>query len=455
MGTESTDVERLRSALRGRVSAPGDPDWDEARFGFNVGVDPRPRLVAIPADADDVAAVLRFAREAGLRVAPQSTAHNPVPLGTLEDSILLRTTALGGVEIDRDARRARVGAGARWADLVPAASELGLAALHGSSPNVGIVGYHLGGGLGWYGRKHGLACNSVVAMDVVTADGERRRVDASSEPDLFWALRGGGGSFAVVTALELELLPIPEVYAGALFFPAERAGEVLNAWLEWTVTAPEEVTSVGRLMNFPPIPDVPEPLRGGSFTVLEAICIGGEEQWAEALAPLAALEPAMSTFAAQPPAGIADLHMDPPGPVKGVSCHRLLDGVGPGTIDDLLAAAGPGSGSTITSVEVRHTGGALAREEEGCGALGRLPGSFCMFAVSATMDPAQVGPAEEQIGRVDAALAAYDAGLYLPFCETAGDHFPAAFSPEACERLRTIRAAHDPDRLLRPNHELG
>ena len=157
-------------------------------------------------------------------MAPQRTGHNAEPLGPSAASILLKTDAPGPASRSTPrARRARVGAGARWEDVVPAASELGLAALHGSTPDVSVAGYTLGGGLGWYARKHGLAANSVSAIEVVTADGEIRRVDAEHEPELFWALRGGGGNFGVVTALEFDLLPVSEVYAGALFFPFERA----------------------------------------------------------------------------------------------------------------------------------------------------------------------------------------------------------------------------------------
>jgi FAD/FMN-containing dehydrogenase len=157
---------------------------------------------------------------------------------------------------------------------VPRASELGLAALHGSSPNIGIAGYTLGGGVGFYHRKHGLACNRVTAIELVTAGGEQIRVDAEHEPDLFWALRGGGGSFGVVTALEFDLLPLPEIFAGALLFPAEQASEVLHGWREWTAGMPEEMTSVGRLMNFQPVPEVPDPFRAKSFAVLEVIYCG-------------------------------------------------------------------------------------------------------------------------------------------------------------------------------------
>jgi FAD/FMN-containing dehydrogenase len=453
MAFGTADAEHLRSELKGDLFVRGEDGWDEARFGFNVTVDPQPPLVAVPAEVADVVAVVRFAAEAGLRVAPQNNAHNPGPLGALDDTILLRTTAMRGVEIDREARRARAGAGASWSELVPAASEMGLAALHGSSPGVGIVGYHLGGGTGWYARRHGLACNRAVGFDVVGADCEAWHVDAESDPELFWALRGGGGGFAVVTAVGFELLDIPEVYAGALFFEFERAAEVLHAWHEWTATVPEEMTSAGRVMQFPPLEEIPEPIRGKAFTVLEAIFIGGEAEGAELTAPLRELGPTMNSLATVPPAGIADLHMDPPGPVSGVSAHMLLDLV-PEAIDEMLEVVGPGSGSTLTSVELRHGSGALSREDDGAGALATLPGSHNMFAVGSTPDPSLVPPTRERLDLLRAALAPYDAGRYLGFCENATE-FSAAFPAENCERLREAKAKYDPEDLFRANHQVG
>jgi FAD/FMN-containing dehydrogenase len=451
MAFETADAEHLRSELKGDLFVRGEDGWDEARFGFNLAVDPQPPLVAVPADEADIVAVIRFATEAGLRVAAQNTAHNPGPLGSLDESILLRTTSMREVEVDRDSRRAKAGAGARWSEIVPIASEMGLAALHGSSPGVGIVGYHLGGGSGWYSRRHGLACNRATGFDVIGADCERWRVDAESDPELFWALRGGGGGFAAVSAVEFELLEMPEVYAGALFFPFERAAEVLHAWDEWTATVPEEMTSLGRVMNFPPIEDIPEPIRGKAFTILEAFFIGGEAEGAELTAPLKDLGPVMNSLAAVPPAGIAELHMDPPGPVSGVTGHMLLD-LTPQAIDDMLAAVGPGSGSTLTSVELRHGGGALSRPPADAGALAVLPGSHNMFAVGSTPDPSLVAPTRERLDQLTAALAPYDAGRYLSFCENATE-LATAFPPETCERLREAKAKYDPDGVFRANHD--
>ncbi|HEX2392504.1 MAG TPA: FAD-binding protein [Solirubrobacterales bacterium] len=449
MGVEKFELDALRGRLQGELLAAGDPGWDEARFGWNIGYDPRPELIALPASAEDAAAVVRFAAANELRVAPQNTAHNPGPLGSLEGSILMRTGGLDRAALDADARRARAGGGTRWADLVPPASELGLAALHGSSPTVGVAGYTVGGGLGWYGRKHGLACNRVTAFEVVTADGEQRRIDAESEPELFWALRGGGASYALVTAVEFELLEIPELYAGALFFPFERGAEVLHAWHEWTAGVPEEMTSVGRLLRFPPLEQIPEPVRGKSFAVLEAVFIGSEAEGAELTAPLVGLGPTMNSLAAMPPAGIVPLHMDPPGPVKGMNGHLMLD-LTAQAIDDLVGAVE--SGAPLNGAELRHCGGALARSESGCGALPSLPGGFLMASGAAAMEPAQAQPAREALEALLSTMERHRTGLLLNFC-TAPTDLEDVLPAETCERLRATKAKYDPDSLFQANHE--
>jgi FAD/FMN-containing dehydrogenase len=213
-----------------------------------------------PESAKDVATAVRLAAERGQQIAPQATGHNAGPLGSLENAILLRTDRMRGVTIDAPARIARVEADVVWLEVVQAAARHGLAALAGTSPDVGVVGYTLGGGLSFLGRKYGLATNNLQVIELVTADGRLVRADRDSEPDLFWALRGGGGNFGVVTAIELRLFPVTEVYAGLLWYPIERQDEVLPAWRELTqADPPDELTTMGRFLNLPPIPKVPEP----------------------------------------------------------------------------------------------------------------------------------------------------------------------------------------------------
>src|SRR4051794_4122238 len=220
----------LADALDNSVVLPGDPRYDEARSSFNLLVDQRPATVAFPSDAREVAAAVSLAQRHGLRVAPQATGHNQAPLGDMSDLLLLNVSRLQEIRVDPGARSVRVGAGVKWDRVAPRLSAHGLAGLHGSSPDVGIAGYSLGGGMGWLSRKHGLQTNAVTALELVTAQGELIRVDAGHEPELFWALRGGGGNFGVVTAIEFGVVELEELYAGALFFPVERADEVLHTW---------------------------------------------------------------------------------------------------------------------------------------------------------------------------------------------------------------------------------
>lgn len=443
----------LSDELAGSVCFPDHPAWDEAREAYNLTVDQQPAAIAFPADVEDVRAIVRYARAHGLQVAPQRTGHNAAPLGSLENAILLKTDRLDDVEIDANALRARVGAGVKWEHVVPQLSDLGLAVLHGSTPDVSIVGYGLGGGLGWYGRKLGLFTNSITAIELVTPDGRLRRVDHEHEPELFWALRGGSGSFGVVTALEFRLFEVSEVYAGVLFYPWERSAEVLRAWHAWTATVPDEMTSVGRIMQFPPFEDVPEPLRGKAFVLVEAFFLGSESDGAELLAPLRALGPTLDTVALVPPVGLSEMHMDPPDPVPYYGEHVVVGDLPAEAIDDLVAATGPESGSSVVSVELRHTGGALARSDERHGALDTFPGSFMAFAVGIAPDEETTARSRVDVSRAIATLLPYRAGSYLNFEERAID--PAEFyGADTYRRLREVKAAVDPDGLIRANHTI-
>jgi hypothetical protein len=446
------DVQALRSRMEGMVVAPGEEHWDDARQAWNLAVDQRPALVAIPENDEDVIAVVAHAREKGLRVAPQGTGHNAAAIGSLDRTILLKTSALRDVEIDADRRRARVQAGALWADVTGPASEHGLAPLAGSSPDVGVVGYTLGGGLSWLARRHGLACNSVVSIDVVTADGRLLRADRAHEPDLFWALRGGTGSFGVVTAIELELFPLPEVYAGALLWPWERASEVLRHWVDWCRTAPETISTSARLLQVPPMPDLPEALRGRCFVAIDGAFIGDEASGVAVLAPLRALAPEIDTFAMIPPAGLSHIHMDPEQPVPALSGHMLLDELSDAAVDTLVAAAGPDSGSPLLAVELRHLGGALARRPDEHGATATIDASFSLFAVGVPMDAGVGAAIGTHLDRVTTAMRLWDTGgRCLNFTEEPIDA-SSAFSEPAYRRLRAVKAVYDPLDRIASNH---
>src|SRR3954447_18781965 len=454
--TSGLDLTALRDAMSGRVSAPGDIDWEEARQAWNLMADQRPAAVAIPHSADDVLAVIDFARARGLRVTAQGTGHNARAYDTLENTILVKTQEMRGVEIDEDARVARVAAGALWIEVSEPASALGLAPLAGSSPDVGVVGYTLGGGASWLSRRYGLSANSVVAIELVTADGELVRADAEHHADLFWALRGGGGNYGVVTHMELRLYPLAEVYAGMMFWPWERSAEVLKAWAELTRTAPDEITTSARLMQIPPLPDIPEFLRGRQLVVIDGAFIGDEADGAALLQPLRDLGPEMDTFAMVPPVALSRIHMDPEGPTPGIGRGgQMYAELTDEAIDAFVAAAGPGSGSALLLAELRHAGGALGRAPEGHGALARFAGEYIVFGAGIPATPELAAAIPVSLEAMIASVAPWDIGAaYLNFTEAPED--PAKFySAEAYARLRRVKTETDPGGVFRGNHEIA
>ena len=245
-------AQHLASRVAGRIATPADDDWDAVRAAWNLSVDQQPAMVALPENATDVAAVLDFARGAGLHVAPQGTGHNASPLGDLAATILLRTDRMREVTVDPIAQSVRVGAGVSWSEVTDALAPHGLVGRAGSSGSVGVAGFTLGGGYSWLARRHGLAANSVTAVELVTGDGVFHRVDALTEPELFWAVRGGGANVGIVCSLEFAVLPVVQVYGGALLFPIERAAEVLASYEEWTRELDESATTCVRLLRLPP-----------------------------------------------------------------------------------------------------------------------------------------------------------------------------------------------------------
>jgi UDP-N-acetylenolpyruvoylglucosamine reductase len=455
--TTADELLALGTAMRGRVVTPADTAWDEARLAWNLAVDQRPFAVALPESAEDVQTVVSFAAERGLRVAPQSTGHNAHPLeNRLARTILLKTSAMRGVQIDPERRIARVEGGTLWGDVIGPAAAHGLAALAGSTHDVAVVGYTLGGGLSWLARRHGLAANHVVAIELVTADGELVRTDHENRPDLFWALRGGGGNFGVVTAMEFELFPITHVYAGAMFFPQDRAREVLHTWRELTQRAdlPDEFTSVGRILNVPPLPEIPEFLRGRSFVVVEGIYIGEEADGAELVASLRDLGPEIDTFGVVPVEALIHLHMDPPGPVPGKGDGMLLTEAPADAVDAFIDAA-TGEGIVLTSAELRHAGGALGRTEPGHGAVGALGGEYVMFAVGAVPVPQLAEPVKAQVAGMKKALAPWESDhVYGNFAEKAIDARRLYADDYTYRRIQAVKAQCDPHNVFQANHAI-
>ncbi len=448
-------AEPLRGLINGHVHLPGDQLYDQARTPWNFAVDQLPAAVAMPADAAEVATVVRAAAEHGLRVAPQSTGHNAGPLAAqrLNDTVLLKTSRMNRVTSDPGRGIVRAEGGALWGPAVAAAATHGRAVLHGSSPDVGIAGYTLGGGIGWYARKLGLAASSMVAAELVISDGTLVRTSAEENPQLLWALRGGGGNFGVLTALEFAMYPIDTAYAGFLLWDLADLDRVLRVWAAWAPEAPDAITTSLRALRLPALPEMPDFLRGRSLVMIDGAVLGSDDEGAELLAGLRALRPERDTFARVPAASLIRLHMDPEGEAAVVSDSTLLGDLPDAAIDAFVAAVGPGAETSLLVGELRQLGGALSIRAGG-GAVDRLDGAFAGFA-------AAVAPTAEleARGRADAvrltdALRPFGTGAaYLNFIEHETEVAPG-FREEAWLQLKGIRSAIDPDGLFVANHPI-
>lgn len=454
--TRTTRAEQLRARCADFVHLPGEPEYDAASTAWNVAVPQRPAAVALPRTADEVRALIRAAAGIGLRVSAQTTGHAAASLAahSLDDVVLVRTTHLQGVSIDVRRRVARVGAGVAWETVVAAAAEHGLAAPHGSAPDIGVVGYSLGGGLGWLARKHGLAANQVTAVELVTADGSLVRADARHRRKLFWALRGGGGSFGVVTAIEVRLHPHPDAYAGMMLWPLERLDPVLRAWTAWARTAPEEATTSLRVMRFPPLPELPPFLSGRAIVVVDGVLLTDDARAESELAALRALAPEMDTFARVPTATLPRLHMDPEQPTPSVGAGTMLGELDEAGLQAFVRAVGPQAATSLLFAELRQLGGALSRPAPGGGVLSHLPASYALLglAVAPVPEAAEQGSADAE-ALIDA-MAPWASGRnFLNFAERPVD--PAtAFDPRDWRRLQRVRAKVDPGGVFRAAHEV-
>jgi hypothetical protein len=428
------------------VIPPSDGRYDDARLAWNLSADQRPAAICRAASVTDVQNAIGYARDRGWRVAAQSTGHFAQVLPDLGDALLLKLVSHAGeVEVDPVGRTARVEAGATWGDVIDAVAPHGLTAMHGTSGSVGVIGYLLGGGLSFYGRAHGLACNHVRGFEVVTPDGRARHVDADNDPDLFYALRGGGGGYAVVTGAEIELLPYSEVTAGSMFFSLDQATALLRAWNNWTKQAGESITTTFRLLNLPPLPEVPEPLRG-----VQTVCVDGVALEASEASRLEALlrdiaTPLLGRFGPMPAAAVSTLHGDPQDPMPGIGDGTLLAKLDDSAIDTFVRLA---RDSPLVIAELRHLGGALGRSPQGAGALDHFDGEFLVYGAGVPGAPVPAAELNAYLDQFLLALAPCASGSrFLSFAERSYS-LDGAITPEALERVRHTRAIVDPDRLL-------
>ena len=454
------DIHALSKAVSGPVALPDSPEFAEETFAFNVATVHRPDVVLGAADAQDVAAGVKWAAERRLPVSVQSTGHGAD--SAVDGGLLINTRRLQDLQIDPVERTARVGAGVKWRSVLEASVPHGLVGLHGSSTDVGVVGYTVGGGLPVLGRAHGFAADHVRSMDIVTADGALRRIDADTDDELFALMCGGKGNFGIVTSLEFSLFPLGEFYGGGVIYPGADAAAVLAAFQQWLPSLPDDASPSISLLRLPEMDFVPPPLRGQFVVHLRFAFLGNREDGDALLAPMRAVStPLMDTAGPMSYLDVDQIHMDPADPLPFTGGGALLKDFGDETVADLLELAGDGSDFPLLLVEIRPLGGALSR-----GALSRggaLPdavsgrdAAFLIFLVGFNVPPVAEA-VTASIRDILAAMAPHSTGYTLVnFHGVPGDEADRAraWSPAVYERMRSAKSIYDPGNLLRFGHSI-
>ncbi|UGT54688.1 FAD-binding oxidoreductase [Nocardia asteroides] len=434
----------------GPVFTPEDPGYAAEIAGFQTAYTHRPALVVGAVHVEDVRAAVEYAARHGLPVAVQATGHG-LSVAT-DGGVLITTGRMDAITVDPRTRTARVGAGVRAGALVEAAARHGLAPLNGSSPSVGVVGYVLGGGLGLLAREFGYAADHVRSIDLVTADGRVRTLTPGD--DLFGPVLGSGGNFGVVTALELDLVPVTEVFGGQLIFDAPLVDSVLRTWREWTETVPDTLTSTVAVLTYPDIPPVPEPLRGRHIASIRIAFTGSAAEGERLVAPLRAVgERLRDDLRTMPYTESHTIHSDPDFPHAYAATNALLSELDPEGLAALRALTAPG-GPVDAVVDIRHLGGALA--EDGAATIDHRAAAYLVRVITG----AEGAAAPAELAAVREALAPWTIGHNLNFLYGAGaaagpGQTAAGYAPETYARLVAAKTAHDPRNMFRLNRNIA
>jgi hypothetical protein len=442
-------VEQLRDRTVGDVLTPADAGYAAACGAWNLNFTHHPFVVVIAEATSDITEAVRFARAGGYRVAVQATGHGVAR--PADGAVLIVTSRLTDVTIDPVARTAYVSAGAKWGAVLAPAQEHGLAPLLGSTTDVGAIGYTLGGGMGWLGRRYGLASDSARAFDLVTPEGVEVRASLRENPELFWALKGGGGgTFGVVTGMEIDLYPVDMVYAGNLLYPIEMARAVMTRWREWVADMDEHLTSSVVMMNFPPIDVVPEPLRGKSFVMIRG-CWSGDLADGQALIDdwRRWSEPVLDMFGPMPFSMADTISQDPVDPMPGMVTTEWCDELADEAIDILINATVPHGGPPLLLfTEIRHAGGAIRTKAVGVSNARGRSGEFLVELGGLVMGPEMGAALKGVMDATRAQLKPYVNGaVYINFLEGAEkqERTHEAYDRAAFARLGEIKAGVDAD----------
>jgi FAD/FMN-containing dehydrogenase len=419
--------------------------YDEERLGFQ-RLDPhRPSTIFAVTSAEEVQEAVAYAVVHDLRVAVQASGHG-LTRG-IDGGVLITTGRFNGVRVDAEKKTAWVEAGATWQQVIDAAAPYGLAPLSGSFPGVGAISYTLGGGLGLMARRFGFAADHVRRIELVLPDGVRR--NAEDDADLFWALRGGGGNFGVVTGIEIDLFDVPTLYGGSLYFDFDENPAALEVWREWTQTVPEDITSAVAVVPMPDIPPVPESLRGKYIAQLQVVVPGSGGE--DLIKPLRAIgRPVLDTVGELPFTESGKIFAEPGRPDAFRSHNALLSELDPDALATLPKLAGPDA-SAMCVIGIRHLGGALSRPPEVPNAVGRRDASYSLTVLS---------PGEHDVTALHRSVLEPWAGvtigrsLNFSLAPLSSAEVREAFEPADYERLSELRNRYDPHQRLAPNHQI-
>jgi FAD/FMN-containing dehydrogenase len=451
--TTTASIAELSADFNGEVITPDDAGYDEARAVFYRFIDKRPAAVVRPADADAVARVVSFAHETGAELAVRSGGHSPAGHGTSEGGIVLDLAAMRALDIDTEQRTAWAETGLTASEYTAAAGEHGLATGFGDTGRVGIGGLTLGGGTGFLVRKHGLTIDDLLAAELVTADGELLRIDAETHPDLFWAIRGGGGNFGVATRFQFRLHELDGIVGGMLVLPA--TPEVIASFIAEAEAAPEELSAIANIMVAPPMPFLPAEAHG-KLIVMALMCYAGDVEAGErAFAPFRALaDPIADLVRPMPYPEIYKLTEVEPLPLQDVAHSQFADGVDTDATEAIVEQL-QASTAQMAVTQLRVLGGAMARvpDEATAFAHRRRP---VMVAVAALFERPEETPEHQAwVSALSAALRNGDDGVYVNFLGDEGEaRVREAYPGETWERLSAVKRRYDPGNVFRVNQNI-
>lgn len=437
-----------------QLELPGSETYLHCATPWNVAVSSQPLAVVVAHDAGDIQRAVRWAGTHDIGVAVQLTGHGAA--AGLDTSILIHTGLLDECVVHPEGW-ARVGAGVRWEQVLEAAAPHGLAPLAGSAPDVGVVGYTTGGGLGPVARSYGFASDRVRAFEVVTGDGQFLRATPAENADLFWGLRGGKGALGIVTAVEFDLVRLTEIYGGALYFNTADADEVFRAWSSWCKALPEEATTSAAFLRLPPAPGVPAPLAGRTTLSIRYAWVGAKADGEQALAPMRAIAtPLIDAVGPMPYAALGAIHADPVDPMPVHEEHALLAELPASCVEELLAHVGTETDSPQIIVELRQLGGAIARHAEFPSAVSYRGAAFSLLTIGLGVPPVAQVAADDAAGLITALDPWVADGVLPNFAAGNGrTRLTDAYDGSTLDHLLRVAHAYDPNVILTAHRALA